>query len=55
MYTCQCEGCPMGQRSDVLLKEVAAFQRCHCFSIAIIAWQPLTNESNAHTLQRSIH
>ena len=28
MHTCQCEGCQMGQRSDVLLMEEAAFQRC---------------------------
>ena len=35
MYTCQCKGCQMGQSRGVLLKEVAAFQRCpivevHC-------------------------
>ena len=28
MYTCQCKGCQMGQSSGVLLKEVAAYQRC---------------------------
>ena len=28
MYTCQCEGCQMGQSSGVLLKAVTAFQRC---------------------------
>ena len=35
MYTCQCEGYRIGQSNGVLLKEVAAFQRCpltkvHC-------------------------
>ena len=35
MSTCQCKGCQIGQSSGVLLKEVAAFQRCplvevHC-------------------------
>ena len=28
MYTFQCEGFQMGQSNAVLLKEVAAFQRC---------------------------
>ena len=28
MYTCQCEGCQMGQSNGVLFKEVSAFQRC---------------------------
>ena len=28
MYTCQCEGCQMGQSSGVLSKEVASFWRC---------------------------
>ena len=35
MYTCQCEGYKIGKSNGVLLKEVAAFQRCpltevHC-------------------------
>ena len=28
MYTCQCNGCQMGQSNSVLLKEVAALGRC---------------------------
>ena len=28
MYTCQCKRCLIGQSNAVLLKEVAAFQRC---------------------------
>ena len=28
MYTCQCEGCQLGQSNGAMLKEVAAFQRC---------------------------
>ena len=28
MYTCQCEGCQMGQNSGVLSQEDAVFRRC---------------------------
>ena len=35
MYTCQCEVLQMGQSSGVLLKEVAAIQRCPLTEISL--------------------
>ena len=35
MYTCQCKGCQIGQSSDVLLKEVAAFRRCPLIKVSL--------------------
>ena len=38
MYTCQCEGCKMGQSSGVLLKEVDAFQRCLLIEVPLYTY-----------------
>ena len=35
MHTCQCEGCQMRQSNGVLLKEMAAFQRCPLIEVAL--------------------
>ena len=37
MYTCQCEGCQVEQSSGVLLKQVAAFQRCPLVEVTLYA------------------
>ena len=34
VYTCQCEGCQIGQSSGVLLKGVAAFGRCPLMEVS---------------------
>ena len=35
MYTLQCEGCQMGQSSDVLLNEVAAYHSCPLIEVSL--------------------
>ena len=35
MYRCECKDCQMGQSSDVLLKEVAAFWRCPLIEVSL--------------------
>ena len=35
MYSCQCEGLQTGQSNGVLLKEVAAFQRCPLIEVSL--------------------
>ena len=35
MYMCQCEVFQRGQSSGVLLKEVAAFQRCPLIEVSL--------------------
>jgi hypothetical protein len=38
MYNCQCKGCQNGQNNGVLIKKVAAFQRCSSLEVPCILY-----------------
>ena len=55
MYTCQCEGCQMGQSSGVLLKEVAAFWRCPSIEVSLYKSSNMQQILSMLSLCVSIH